>query len=160
MEGPPFTLLYADDVALIANSKAELQDKIRKWQMTLADVGLRLNLEKTEIMSSIEEPGDVSDISGTMFTQMKEFQYLGSFLSADGTVGAAVHGRISCARLKWRESTGILCDRRCSRVLRGKVYRTVVSPALPYGSEYWPVAKTHERMLNTAEMRIECEMRT
>ncbi|EYC00666.1 hypothetical protein Y032_0114g463 [Ancylostoma ceylanicum] len=76
MEEPPFTLLYADDVAFIANSKVEIQDKIRKWQMTLADAGLRLNLKKTEIMSSIEVPGDVSDISGTVFTQTKEFQYL------------------------------------------------------------------------------------
>ncbi|EPB69899.1 hypothetical protein ANCCEY_11008 [Ancylostoma ceylanicum] len=64
-------------------------DKIRKWQMTLADAGLRLNLKKTEIMSSIEEPGDVPDISGTLFTQTKEFQYLGSFLSADGTYYAS-----------------------------------------------------------------------
>ncbi|EPB67324.1 hypothetical protein ANCCEY_13583, partial [Ancylostoma ceylanicum] len=131
-----------------------LLDKIREWQMTLADAELRLNLKKTEIMSSIEEPGDVSDISGTMFTQTKEFQYLGSLLSADGTVGAAVRGRITCAWLKWRESTGILCDRRCSRVLKGKVYRTIVRPALLYGSECWPVSKTHERMLNTAEMRM------
>ncbi|EYB85233.1 hypothetical protein Y032_0302g1861 [Ancylostoma ceylanicum] len=76
---------------------SELQDKIRKWQMTLTDAGLRLNLKKTEIVSSIEEPGDVSDIGGTMFTQTKEFQYLGSFLSADGTVWAAVRGRIICA---------------------------------------------------------------
>ncbi|EPB75141.1 molybdenum cofactor biosynthesis protein [Ancylostoma ceylanicum] len=122
--------------------------------MTLADAGLRLNLRKTEIMSSVDEPGDVSDISGTMFTQTKEFQYLGSLLSADEPVGAAIRGTITCAWLKWRESTGILCDRRCSRVLKGKVCRTVVRPALLYGSECWPVSKTHERMLNTAEIRM------
>ncbi|EYC11789.1 hypothetical protein Y032_0049g1768 [Ancylostoma ceylanicum] len=105
-------------------------------------------------MSSVDEPGDVSDISGTMFTQTKEFQYLGSLLSADEPVGAAIRGTITCAWLKWRESTGILCDRRCSRVLKGKVCRTVVRPALLYGSECWPVSKTHERMLNTAEIRM------
>ncbi|EYC17762.1 hypothetical protein Y032_0029g1858 [Ancylostoma ceylanicum] len=47
LEGPPFTLLYADDVALIADSRAELQLKIRKWQLALADAGLKLNTKKT-----------------------------------------------------------------------------------------------------------------
>ncbi|EYC37910.1 hypothetical protein Y032_0757g2095 [Ancylostoma ceylanicum] len=78
--------------------------------------------------------------------------HLGSILSADGTVDAAVGGRIACAWLKWRESTGILCDRRCSRMLKGKIYHTVVRPAVMYGSECWPVSKKHERMFNTAEM--------
>ncbi|EYB83113.1 hypothetical protein Y032_0342g3027 [Ancylostoma ceylanicum] len=154
LEGPPFTLLYADDVALIADSRAELQLKIRKWQLALADAGLKLNTKKTEVMSSTEEDYQVFDVSGTAFAQAKEFQYLGSYLSADGTVDAAVRGRIKCAWLKWRESTGILCDRRCSRVLKGKIYRRVVRPTLMYGSECWPLSKTHERMLNTVEMRM------
>ncbi|EYC46334.1 hypothetical protein Y032_0401g787 [Ancylostoma ceylanicum] len=154
LEGPPCTLLYADDVAVIADSTAELQVKIQKWQTALADAGLKLNLKKTEVMSSIGGGDAVLDVNGTAFTQTEEFQYLGSILSADGTVDAAVRGRIACAWLKWRESTGILCDRRCSRVLKGKIYRTVVRPAMMYGSECWPVSKTHERMLNTAEMRM------
>ncbi|KIH65473.1 hypothetical protein ANCDUO_04206 [Ancylostoma duodenale] len=116
--------------------------------------GFRLNLKKTEVMSSTQEQDVVSDANGIAFTQAKEFQYLGSVLSADGTVDAAVRGWIACAWLKRRESTGILCDRRCSRVLKGKIYRTVVRPAMMYGGECWPLLKTHERMLNTAEMRM------
>ncbi|EYC14573.1 hypothetical protein Y032_0040g286 [Ancylostoma ceylanicum] len=96
----------------------------------------------------------VLDEDRTAFTQTEEFQYFGSILSADGKVDAAVRGRVAFAWLKWRESTGILCDRRCSRVLEGKIYRTVVRPAMMYGSECRPVSKTHERMLITAEMRM------
>ncbi|EYB97300.1 hypothetical protein Y032_0142g2346 [Ancylostoma ceylanicum] len=136
------------------DSRAELQLKIQKWQSALADAGLKLNLRKTEIMSSLGGDDVVLDANGTAFTQAEQFQYLGSILSADGTVDAAVRGRIACAWLKWREATGILCDRRCSRVLKGKIYRTVVRPAMMYGSECWPVTKAHERMLNTAEMRM------
>ncbi|EYB90344.1 hypothetical protein Y032_0221g2564 [Ancylostoma ceylanicum] len=136
------------------DSRAELQLKIRKWQLALADAGLKLNTKKTEVMSSTEEDYQVFDVSGTAFPQAKEFQYLGSYLSADGTVDAAVRGRIKCAWLKWRESTGILCDRTCSRALKGKIYRRVVRPTLMHGSECWPLSKTHERMLNTVEMRM------
>ncbi|EYB89271.1 hypothetical protein Y032_0234g3161 [Ancylostoma ceylanicum] len=154
LEGPPFTLLYADDVALIADSRAELQLKIQKWQSALADAVLKLNLRKTEVMSSLGGGEVVLDANGNVFTQAEEFQYLGSILSADGTVDAAVRGRIACAWLNWRESTGILCDRRCLRVLERKIYRTVVRPAMMCRSECWPVTKTHERMLDTAEMRM------
>ncbi|EYB92481.1 hypothetical protein Y032_0193g1392 [Ancylostoma ceylanicum] len=112
------------------------------------------NLRKTEIMSSLGGDDIVLDANGTAFTQAEQFQYLGSILSADRTVDAAVRGRIACAWLKWREATGILCDRRCSRVLKGKIYRTVVRPAMMYGSECWPMTKAHERMLNTTEMRM------
>ncbi|EPB75540.1 common central domain of tyrosinase [Ancylostoma ceylanicum] len=58
------------------------------------------------------------------------------------------------AWLKWRESTGTFCDRRCSRVLEGKIYRRDVRPTLMYGSECLPLSRAHERMLNTMEMRM------
>ncbi|EYC07184.1 hypothetical protein Y032_0071g511 [Ancylostoma ceylanicum] len=51
------------------------------------------------------------------------------------SLDAAVRGRIACAWLKWREAPRILCDRRCSRVLKGKIYRTAVRPALIWGDE-------------------------
>ncbi|EYC40921.1 hypothetical protein Y032_0589g367 [Ancylostoma ceylanicum] len=53
LESPPCTLLYADDVALIADSGTELQVKIQRWQTDLADASLKLNLKKSEVMSSI-----------------------------------------------------------------------------------------------------------
>ncbi|EYB81398.1 hypothetical protein Y032_0384g395 [Ancylostoma ceylanicum] len=109
-EGPPSTLVYADDVAVIADSRAELQVKIHKWQTALADEGLKLNLKETEVMRSIGGGDAVLDVNGTAFAQTEEFQYLGNTLSADGTVDAAIRGRIACAWLNWRESTGILCD--------------------------------------------------
>ncbi|EPB71717.1 hypothetical protein ANCCEY_09194 [Ancylostoma ceylanicum] len=45
-------------------------------------------------------------------------------------------------------------DFRLYKRYQGKIYRTVVRPATMYGSECWPVSKTHETMLNTAEMRM------
>ncbi|EYB94159.1 hypothetical protein Y032_0175g522 [Ancylostoma ceylanicum] len=77
LEGLPCTLLYADDVALIADSRAEPQVKIQKWQTALADAGLKLNLKKTEVMRSIGGGDAVPDENGTAFTQTEEFQYLG-----------------------------------------------------------------------------------
>ena len=37
---------------------------------------------------------------------------------------------------------------------RGKVYKTVVRPAMMYGAETWAVKKAHEKKLDVAEMRM------
>ena len=49
---------------------------------------------------------------------------------------------------------GILCDRRISLRVKGKVYKTVVRPAMMYGAETWAVKKAHEKKLDVAEMRM------
>ena len=55
---------------------------------------------------------------------------------------------------KWREASGVLCDRRVPLRLKGKYYSTVVRPAMTYSSECWAVKKTHEQKLRAAEMKM------
>ena len=50
--------------------------------------------------------------------------------------------------------SGILCDRRISLRVKGKVYKTVVRPAMMYGAETWAVKKAQEKKLDVAEMRM------
>ncbi|VDO73298.1 unnamed protein product [Heligmosomoides polygyrus] len=123
---PPLrTILYADDIALVADNQEELEEKVHLWQRALADNGLRLNVKKTKFISSEQCAGSILDCQGEAIENVEEFRYLGSDLSEEGSVDQAVRGRINAAWL----------DRRCSRTLKGKLYRTVVRPALLYGSE-------------------------
>ena len=50
--------------------------------------------------------------------------------------------------------SGILCDRSISLRVKGKVYKTVVRPAMMYGAETWAVKKAQEKKLDVAEMRM------
>jgi hypothetical protein len=43
-------LLYADDLALLAESREQLLEKIRRWKAGLEERGLRVNVGKTEVM--------------------------------------------------------------------------------------------------------------
>ena len=43
--------------------------------------------------------------------------------------------RVSAAWRNWKRCSGVLCDRRMPVNLKGKVYKTVVRPALLYGAE-------------------------
>ena len=48
----------------------------------------------------------------------------------------------------------LLCHRRISLRVKGKVYKTVVRPAMMYGAETWAVKKAQEKKLDVAEMRM------
>ena len=43
-------LLYADHLALVANGKQELQEILEEWNGLSTRHGLRVNLEKTEVV--------------------------------------------------------------------------------------------------------------
>ena len=43
-------ILYADDLALVANGKQELQESLKEWNGLFTRRGLKINLEKTEVL--------------------------------------------------------------------------------------------------------------
>ncbi|XP_070046511.1 uncharacterized protein [Nicotiana tomentosiformis] len=56
--------------------------------------------------------------------------------------------------MKWRLTSGVLCDKKVPRKLKGQFYRVVVRPTMLYGAECWPVKIAHVQKLNVAEMRM------
>ena len=44
-------LLYADDLVLLAESRAELERRLMEWIGRLKEEGLRVNIEKTKVMN-------------------------------------------------------------------------------------------------------------
>ena len=54
---------------------------------------------------------------------------------------------------KWKYALGVLCGKRMPVGLKCKVYHMVVTPAVLYGSECWPIKKTQVQRLMVAEMR-------
>ena len=43
-------LLYADDLALVATGKRELQETLEEWNGLFTRNGLKINVEKTEVL--------------------------------------------------------------------------------------------------------------
>ena len=54
----------------------------------------------------------------------------------------------------WKRISGILCDRRIRLRVKGKVYKTVVRPAMMYGAETCAAKKAQEKKLDVAEIRM------
>ena len=62
--------------------------------------------------------------------------------------------RIQAGWLKWRKASGVICDRKVPKKLKGKFYRTAIRPAMLYGSECWALKGQQEKKLGVAEMRM------
>ena len=86
--------------------------------------------------------------------RVNTFKYLGATLAENGDLDAEMTHRIQSGWKNWKRISGILCDRRISLRVKGKVYKTVVRPAMMYGAETWAMKKAHEKKLDVAEMRM------
>ncbi|KAI5615084.1 hypothetical protein C0J50_3309, partial [Silurus asotus] len=62
--------------------------------------------------------------------------------------------RVQAGWSGWRRVIGVICDRRVSVRVKGKVYRTVVRPEMLYGLETVVLSKRQEVELEVAELEI------
>ena len=75
-------LRYADDTTLIAESEEELKSLLMKVKEESEKVGLKLNIQKTKIMTS----GPITSwpIDGETVETVADFIFWGSKITADG----------------------------------------------------------------------------
>ena len=67
--------------------------------------------------------------------RIKEFKYLGSTVQESGGCEREVKKRVQAGRNGWRRVSGVICDRKLPVRVKGKVYSSVVRPAMVYGLE-------------------------
>ena len=75
-------LTYADDITLMAKSKEELKSLLTKVKKESEKAGLKLNIQKANIMAS--SPITSWHIDGETMETVRDFLFLGSKITADG----------------------------------------------------------------------------
>ena len=75
-------LRYADDTTLMAESEGELKNILLKVKQKSEKVGLKINIQKTEIMAS--GPITSWQIDGETVETVTDFIFGGSKITADG----------------------------------------------------------------------------
>ena len=155
-ENPPWCLLYADDVVLMANSRTELQEKLEAWREALETRGMKISRSKTEYMSTdLDEDQELTiQLDGSSLNRVTNFKYLGSITQSSGDLDREIGHRIQSGWNNWRRITGVVCDKRVPVKLKGKIHKAVVRPAMMYGLETAPIKKTEEKKLDVAEMKM------
>ena len=155
-KGTPWDLLFADDLAVAAETEEEMQERWMTWQNGMEGKGLKVNTGKTEVMvSGIKgTKATIKDNKGTTLKQVESFKYLGTTFNQEGGSEEAIRARVRAAWAKWREITGVISDKKMPRKLKTKLYETVIRPVLTYGAECWTMGKKEEQILETTEMRM------
>ncbi|KAK3511371.1 hypothetical protein QTP70_005282 [Hemibagrus guttatus] len=93
-------------------------------------------------------------LQGEEVKKVQEFKYLGSTVQSNGECAKEVKKRVQAGWNGWRKVSGVLCDRKISARIKGKVYRTVVRPAMLYGLETVSLRKRQESELEVAELKM------
>ena len=84
---------YADDSTLMAENEEELKSLMLKVKVESEKVGLKLNIQKTEIMAS----GSIISwlLDGEAGETVSNFIFLGSKITADGDCSHEIKRRLS-----------------------------------------------------------------
>ena len=65
-----------------------------------------------------------------------------------------VRERIQAGWMSWKKVFGVLCDRKLSARVKGKMYKSVVRPAMLYGMETVAVTERQVAKMEVAELKM------
>ena len=120
-EEAPWTMMFADDIVICSESYEWLEQKLESWKYALERRGMKVNRRKTEYMCVNER-----QVKGTVKMQeevakVEDFKYLGSTVQSNGESGREVKKRVQAGWNGWKRMSGVICDRRVSARVKGKV---------------------------------------
>ncbi|KAK3506210.1 hypothetical protein QTP70_002182 [Hemibagrus guttatus] len=151
----PWTMMFADDIVICSESREQVEENLERWRFALERRGMKVSRSKTEYMCVNEREGNGTvRLQGEEVKKVQEFKYLGSTVQSNGECGKEVKKRVQAGWNGWRKVSGVLCDRKISARIKGKVYRTVVRPAMLYGLETVSLRKRQESELEVAELKM------
>ena len=145
---------YADDTALLANSKDEITQLTNNVNDAGKELNLRLNVKKTKIMVAGAVPEEEHNImiDGENVEQVDRFKYLGSTKTANANCSDDIKSKIAIAKKRMIDLQVIWNDTNLSIQLKMKLIKTLVWSALVYGTESWTLFKADVNRIMAAEM--------
>ena len=152
---PTWTMLFADDIVICEETREEVERRLESWKYALERRGMKVSRSKTEYFCINRGNDDETvKMEDTKVPRVKEFKYLGSTVQESGSCEREVRKRIQAGWNGWRRVSGVICDKRLPARVKGKVYNSVVRPAMVYGLETVAVTKKQVEEMEVAEMKM------
>ena len=152
---PPWTMLFADDIVICEETREEVERRLESWKYALERRGMKVSRSKTEYLCINGGNDDETvKMEDTKVPRVKEFKYLGSMVQESGDCEREVKKRVQAGWNGWRRVSGVICDKRLPARVKGKVYSSVVRPAMVYGLETVAVTKKQVEEMEVAEMKM------
>ena len=136
---------YADDTTLMAESE-ELKSLLMKVKEENEKVGLKLNIQKTKIMTS--SPITSWEIDGETVETVSDFIFLGSKITADGDCNHEINRWLLLGRKVMTNLDSIFKSRGITLPTKVRLVKAMVFPVVMYGCEIvlWRKLSTEELM--------------
>lgn len=155
------TLAYADDIDLVARTIRKTKEAFTSLSNAAEDMGLRVNEEKTKIMTSTPDNnnrarniGQNITIGDHNFEVVTNFTYLGSLVNSENIISEEIKRRIMLANKCYFGLSKHLRSRSLTWKTKIMIYKTLILPVLTYGSETWTLSKSDENLLLIFERKI------
>ena len=110
--GPPHAMLFADDLVLCENTRKEAEEQLELWRRAIENKGLRVSRSKTEYLPPSSCHDSKVKLGEEEIKNVTTFKYLGSMFDAEGGSTTDCKNRVRLAWNKWREITGVICDKK------------------------------------------------
>ena len=138
-------LRYADDTTLMAESEEELKSLLMKVKEDSAKVGLKLNIQKTEIMAS--GPITSWEVDGETVETVLDFIFLGSKIPGDGDCSHEIKRHLLLGRKVMTKLDSMLKSRDIALPTKVHLVKAMVFPLVMYGYKSWTVKKLRAERL-------------
>ena len=132
-------LRYADNTTLMAESEEELKSLLMKVKQESGKVGLKLNIQKTKIMSS--GPITSWQIDGETMETVTDFIFWGSKITVDGDCSHEIKRCLLLGRKVMTNLDSILKSRDITLLAKVHQVKAMVFPVAMYGCESWITEK-------------------
>ena len=143
-------LRYADDSTLMAESEEELKSLLMKVKEESEKVGLKLNIQKLNIMAS--GPITSWEIDGETVETVAVFIFGGSKITADGDCSHEIKRCLLLARKVMTNLEGILKSRDITLSTKIHLVKAMVFPVVTYGCESWTIKKAECQRIDAFEL--------
>ena len=131
-------LRYADDITLMAESE-ELKSLLIKVKEESEKVGLKLNIQKTNIMAS--GPITSWQIDEETMETVSDFIFLGSKITANGDCSQEIKRHLPLGRNVMTNLDSLLKSRDITLPTKVHLVKAMVFPVVMYGCESWTTKK-------------------
>ena len=128
---------FADDLALLSHSHAQMQAKTTELNRISRSVGLRIHPGKSKIFKVNTANEATVEVNEKDLEEVDSFVYLGSVMDLKGGTEADVKARIGKARVAFIALNKIWKDRKLSLRTKLRLFNSNVKSVLLYGCETW-----------------------
>ncbi|KAK3555566.1 hypothetical protein QTP86_022023 [Hemibagrus guttatus] len=133
------SLIFADDVVLLAPSSLDLQHALGRFAAECEAAGMRVSTSKSEAMVlDRKKVACTLQVGGEVLPQVEEFKYLGVLFTSEGRMDHEIDRQIgAAAAVMWSMYRSVVVKKELSRKAKLSIYQSIYVPTLTYGHELW-----------------------